>query len=378
MRSPTPRYFVVQVGFAPLPPPWFHALREIEIDTSTTQAAICRLHFDLSRNAMGDFDALAIDLFRPLTPLSVRIAAGPGLPLTVINAHVSETKVAVQNSPGQSTLEVVAMDALATTMANADRSASWKNMSDDLIALAIFARYGLIPVTVPVPPFRTMLDTITTQRGTDAALLRQLAGRNGFSLYLQPEPLSGRDVGHFHPPLVPPLPPQGVLSIDFGKATNLASFNVTNDALRPRGVLGLTAEPRTGVMVPIIAPAASEPPLGLEPMLSRILPPPIERRWGTEAASPAEEQHQAMAHVTQSARAIQATAEVDGLKYGRPLLPGIPVLVRGAGRLHSGLYMVESVSHRLSRDDYRQSVGLWRNAVGLTGAEVFVDPLAAA
>ena len=51
---------------------------------------------------------------------------------------------------------------------------------------------------------------------------------------------------------------------------------------------------------------------------------------------------------------------------------------RGAGRQHSGLYYVESVTHRISRDEYKQSVGLWRNAVGLTGAEVFVDPFAAA
>jgi hypothetical protein len=53
------------------------------------------------------------------------------------------------------------------------------------------------------------------------------------------------------------------------------------------------------------------------------------------------------------------------------------VLVRGAGRLHSGLYYVQSVTHRITRDRYTQSFSAWRNAVGLTGAEVFFDPLAA-
>ena len=33
---------------------------------SVGQASIFRLHFDLSRNIFGDFDALAIDIFRPL------------------------------------------------------------------------------------------------------------------------------------------------------------------------------------------------------------------------------------------------------------------------------------------------------------------------
>jgi hypothetical protein len=38
---------------------------------------------------------------------------------------------------------------------------------------------------------------------------------------------------------------------------------------------------------------------------------------------------------------------------------------------------VETVTHRISRDNYTQSFTGWRNAVGLTGAEVFIDPFAA-
>ena len=87
-------------------------------------------------------------------------------------------------------------------------------------------------------------------------------------------------------------------------------------------------------------------------------------------------QAQALARATCSSRIIRATGEVDGIKYARPLLAGLPVLVRGAGRQHSGLYYVTSVTHRISRDDYVQSFSAWRNAVGLTGAEVFTDPLA--
>ena len=74
---------------------------------------------------------------------------------------------------------------------------------------------------------------------------------------------------------------------------------------------------------------------------------------------------------------MRATGEVDGIKYSRPLLAGLPVLVRGAGRQMSGLYYVTDVSHRISRDSYTQRFSAWRNAVGLTGAEVFIDPLAA-
>ena len=373
-----PSYFTVQVGFAPLPPPWFHALREIEVETATGRASIFRLHFDLSRNAFGDFDALAIDLFRPLVPITIRIAAGPGIPLTIINGFVADGQLGASNTPGGSTYEVVGMDALGTTMAHVDAPYTWPNMSDDVIATAIFGRYGMIPVVTPTPPMRTMLDTTTTQVSTDSAFLQKLAGRNGFNLYLQPEPISGRDMGHFHPPLVPPLPPQGVLSIDFGAQTNLDSFSVSNHMLGPTGVVGAKIDPRTRVPIPVVAPVAAEMPMGLEPALSRIIPPPIETPHGSDSASPAEAQYLATQRATKSARTIRATAEVDGLKYARPLFAGIPVLVRGAGRQNSGLYFVDSVTHHISRDEYRQSAGLWRNAVGLTGAEVFIDPLAAA
>lgn len=373
-----PSFFSIQVGFAPLPPPWFDALREIEIETAVGQASIFRLHFDLSRNAWGDFDALAVDLFRPLVPITIRISAGPGVPLTVINGFVADGQLQASNTPGASTYEVVGMDALGTIMAHVDVPFSWPNMSDDLIVTTIFGRYGMIPVVMPVPPFRTMLDTTTTQRGTDAAFLQVLARRNSVSLYIQPEPLSGRDMGHFHPPLVPPLPPQGVLSIDFGAQTNLDSFSVGNDMLKPTGVVGVKTDPRTRAPIPVIAPVAAEMPMGLEPALTRVVPPPVETRFGDTAASPAEAVWHASQRATESARAIHASAEVDGLKFARPLFAGVPVLVRGAGRQHSGLYMVDRVTHRISRDDYTQSVGLWRNAVGLTGAEVFVDPLAVA
>ena len=136
-------------------------------------------------------------------------------------------------------------------------------------------------------------------------------------------------------------------------------------------------DPHTRAPIPSVAPVSTELPMGLEPALNRIIPPPITRPAATDAASPAEAQAQAFARASSSSRAITANGEVDGLKYSRALLAGLPVLVRGAGRQNSGLYYVQSVTHRISRDNYTQTFSAWRNAVGLTGAEVFFDPLAA-
>jgi hypothetical protein len=371
-----PSFYVVQVAFAPLPVPFMHALRQIEIETAVGQASIFRLHFDLSRNFIGDFDALAIDIFRPLVPISIRLSSGLGLPQCLINGFIKDAKLAATNEPGQSTLEVVGLDKLGTLMGHIQQPFTWPNLPDSAIAQAIFAKYGMLAISIPTLPTRTMLDTVTTQRTHDAVFLMQLARRNRYEIYVQPDPVSGLDVGHFHPPFTM-VPPQGVLSIDFGKQTNLTRFDVSYDMLKPTTVVTASSDPRTRVPVPAIAPASIDPPMGLEPTLTRILLPPVERTCGTDAANPAEVQAQALARATRSSRTIRATGEVDGIKYSRPLLSGLPVLVRGTGREHSGLYYVTSVTHRISRDDYVQSFSAWRNAVGLTGAEVFVDPLAA-
>jgi len=371
-----PSYFLVQVAFAPLPAPFMHALRDIEVETSVGQASIFRLHFDLSRNLFGDYDALAIDIFRPLVPIRISVSAGLGIPQTLVNGYIRDARLGARNDPGASTLEVVGMDALGTLMTHIQQPFTWPNMPDSAVVAAIFGKYGILPTVLPTPPLRTMVDTTTTQRANDAVYLVQLARRNSYELYVQPDPLAGMDMGHFHPPLTA-VPPQGVLSIDFGTQTNLADFSVTNDMLRPTSVVALSSEPRTRAPIPALGPLATELPMGLEPTLGRIVPPPIERPAGTDAASPAEAQAQAMARATESSRAIQANGEVDGLKYNRPLLPGLPVLVRGAGRQMSGLYYVSSVSHNITRDAYTQRFSAWRNAVGLTGAEVFIDPLAA-
>ena len=166
-----PSYYTVQVGFAPLPMIFMQALREIEVETAVGQASILRLHFDLSRNSFGDFDALAIDIFRPLAPITVRVSAGLGLPQTLINGFVKDARLGARNEPGASTLEVVAMDALGTVMAHIQQPFTWPNLPDSEVVRTIFGRYAMLPLAVPTPPLRTLLDTTTTQRSNDAEVV---------------------------------------------------------------------------------------------------------------------------------------------------------------------------------------------------------------
>src|SRR3546814_10203830 len=155
-----------------------------------------------------------------------------------------------------------------------------------------------------------MLDVTTTQRVPDIRYLKQLATRNAYELYVQPDPLAGMDVGHFHPPQTV-MPPQGVFSIDLGIETNLLGFNVSNDTLKPKTVVKASIDPTTKAPIPAIAPTPIEPPMGLEPTLARILPPPIPPPAPSDAASPAEVQVRAQAEVNAASRSVRGSGELD-------------------------------------------------------------------
>jgi hypothetical protein len=372
-----PSLFTVKVAMAPLPLPFLIALKQIEVETSLEEASVFRLHFELSQTALGDWDVLQFDIFRPLVPVSISVMLGKFLPEVLINGYVHDASLDNRSQPGASTLDVVGMDASATLMNLMETPMPHPNMPDSVIATTIFARYAMVPMAFPpTPSGRTVMDTTTTQRVTDIQLLREMAERNAYECYVQPDPILGTDVGHFHPPQTM-LPTQGVLSTNFGMATNMDSFHVSNAMLQPTGALASWLDPSMKSTLPAPGLASTEPPLGLEPSLTRIVPPPLVRPAATFSANYAEVLANSMSIANRSSRNVRGTGTVDGLKYGKVLRAGQPVAVRGAGREHSGNYYVTRVTHTISIEEYTQNFEASRNAVGLTGAEIFIDPMAA-
>jgi hypothetical protein len=92
----------------------------------------------------------------------------------------------------------------------------------------------------------------------------------------------------------------------------------------------------------------------------------------TAAADPTELQARAQAARDEAAWFVEAAGEVNSDAYGAVLRAGRTVLVKGAGSLHSGLYQVTRVVHRMHpAGEYRQRFEVRRNAVGLDGTERF-------
>jgi phage protein D len=361
--------FTLLIGFAPAPPEVMDAVQEIEIETSTVEASAFRLRLAMAQTSLGDWTVLERDVFRPLVPVSIRLGNGRGVPETIVNGFVSNVDATFADEAGESVLEVTGLDA-TSVMNLQEKVMPWPNLPDHAIAAAIFGQYALVPRVQPTPPQLVEPEGTTTQRGTDIRFLRRLADRHGFECYVQPEPLSGVDMGFFQPPTLTGLP-QAVLNVSMGPESNVTSFRVRYAAARPTTAVASGLDVMTKAVQPALAPASLQVPLGLEPALTRVLPPPIVRPAGTGLMRTAELQRFVQAIADRSSGAVVAEGQT-GPDVGI-LRPGGLVNVRGAGRLFSGSYHVTQVSHLVSREGHVQRFHAWRNAVTMTGAELFVE-----
>lgn len=363
--------FTLLINNLPAAPDVIDAVQQLEVEDHADMADMLRLTLSIGvGDGCGNYNLLDADLFQPLTPLRVLVQIGAGLPIPLIEAYVIETSASFQNQPGQSTLNVVAMDP-TVLMDLEERVEPWPNMADSDIASIIFGSYGFIPDVQPTTWRRLEIDQQVTQRGTDIQLLRQLAGRNGYECYVESDPLTGLATGHFHPPRLT-LPPQGVLSVNLGEATNVNSFNVRYDMLRPTTVETAGVDVRSGADQTAQADRPAERELGAR----SALPGERPRRTllsRTGLAQTGELQPAAQALVDRSAQAILGEGELNAVAYGGVLRAKRPLLLRGAGAQFSGPYYVERVLHSFSGDSYTQRFSLRRNALGLSGAELFVD-----
>ncbi len=205
--------YTLLVGLVPAPEPLVEAIQQIDVECTLDEASVLRIEFGISATPIGDWSILDLDPFRPLLPLQLRVQRGAGAPEALINAFVTEHRVTYSEG-GYSKLQITALDA-TYAMNLEEKVKPWLNLPDSAIAAAVFGEHAIVPRVDPTSPVLTDPEGTTIQRGTDIRFLRRLARRSGFDCYVQPEPLSGLDVGHFHKRQLTGVP-QAVLSVEFG------------------------------------------------------------------------------------------------------------------------------------------------------------------
>lgn len=385
--------YTVLVGLPPLPmpPPLVSALQKIEVETSTDMASVFRLRFGIAQTMIGDWDLLMPQyeelFFRPMTRVQIRVKVGIDIPKAIINGYITNQTVHYDDEGGGSSMEISGMD--ATLLMNLqEKVIPWPMPNDGAIAAAVFAQYAIIPIVSPSLPFNLDPTDMTVQRGTDIRFLRRLAQRNGFECYVQPQPQSGLDVGYFGPPTNIPGRQQAVLNVKMGPQTNVSEFKIRYDMARPTMAVsaGIDVMTRLPSLAISISPPVTPPPtgglypwgapMGLQDATLRALggahPPPmvLPAQTGQMTLPGLAIVNQAIAN--RSSWAVVAEGLV-GSDLG-VLLVGGTVNIRGAGLTFNGAYYLTRVTHTFDCGAYSQKFEARRNAIDMTGTEIYLSP----
>jgi phage protein D len=152
------------------------------------------------------------------------------------------------------------------------------------------------------------------------------------------------------------------LTIDMGVATNVESLNLAFNSEQRESPVVAAQQPddRSDQAINVgdefavnrPAPGSSKPPAKRETKLR-----------DTAKFSPARAKLEGLAVATRSNNAVTAQGSLDTLRYGAILRPRRKVDVRGATKAFNGTWTIRSVTHKISRGEYKQDFELVRNSL---------------
>ena len=350
----------------PVPKPLMDALTAVEVTTSATGRSGFELHFTLSNRS-------------PLQTLFLLAAGGPGVEIRVIvvvtvngipqvlmDGVMRDHEVQPGNDSGHSTLFVKGEDLTAVMDLTELPGVPYPVPAEVRVAaiLAKYAFYGIIPEIVPsvIPDIPIPVERIPGQQGTDFFYINQLAQKVGYVFYLDPGPVPGVSTAYWGPQIKFGVP-QPALSTNMDSWTNVESLSFHYNPRKFKLPLVTILEPTTHVPIPVPIPPVTplNPPLGLLPPFPT--PPVFEPIEGTAKLDPGQALILGFARASVNADVVTGTGSLDVLRYGQVLKARQLVGVRGAGPAFDGLHYVGSVTHRISRGEYKQNFSLTRNAL---------------
>jgi hypothetical protein len=322
-----------------------------------------------------DYRLLLNPLLRPFNRVILTVLFS-GFPRVLIDGLITNQQFSPGNAPGAATLTLTGED-VSVAMDMEKKRAEWPAMSEMVIAnviIATYAQYGLIPMVIPPLTIDQPLPIERTpvQQGTDLDYLKSMAQRFGFVFYVEPGPAPGVNTAYWGPPKRAGLP-QRALTVSQGPEMNVNSINFTYNGMAPTIVNDEVQDRLTNTSIPVMTFASLRlPPLAAMPALPFQLP---------NVRTSLLEQSPGLSIVEAYARAqgvtdksvdsvVTAQGELDGLRYGDVLSPRGIVGLRGAGFTFDGLYYVKSVSHSISKGQFKQRFNLTREGTGAITPEV--------
>jgi hypothetical protein len=351
----------------PVPQSVLDALTSVTVTTTAEQGVPSGFELNFSLNNRSPLHTIFLLSGGAVVPLMrvIVIVTINSTPTVLMDGVITKQEVAGGSDSGHSTLKISGVD-LTEVMNLIDTSGiPFPAMPIEArVALIIlkYAVFGIIPLVIPtiLMDVPIPVSLIPRQQGKDLEYINLLAEKVGYVFYIDSGPVPGTNTAYFGPEIKIGIP-QPALNIDMDAHTNVESLSFEYNADAKKLPIVWYYNEQTKIPIPIPIPDFNplQPPLGLVPPL----PLNVEMLSGTAKLSPVGAAAAGLAEAARSSDAVTCRGSLNVLRYGKPLKARGLVGVRGAGMAFDGLYYVKSVSHQISRGEYKQSFTLTRNGL---------------
>lgn len=336
------------------------AVRQVQVNTSDETGDGFQITLSLAKGKLQEYTLLDSGDLALFNRVVIAVAFGV-MPEVLIDGVITNRQIAPGDEPGMATLTVTGTD-ITKMMDLEETNAPYENQSSSMMVMQIlgnYAKYGIIPQVTQTSDMKMGVEGVKWQGETDLECIRRLAAEQGYVFYVEPKTI-GSSVAYWGPK-VRAGALQPALSVGTGGSANVTGLSISEEGLAASSVKGsfIESNSKTTVAIP------SVPPLRMPPLVSRPTPARKVTYLRDTANKGAGEAFQAvMSAVTNQPDTVDGSGELDGARYGHVLRARRLVGVRGAGDACNGVYYVRSVSHRISRGEYRQSFSLTREGTG--------------
>jgi phage protein D len=355
----------------PTPQAVTEALDKVEVKQADGKRSGFQIDFNADRTSafVADYPLLKDRLLAAGNRVVIVVNFGM-TPHVLMDGFIADVQLPQRTADGGATLSVIGEDMtvkLDRTQVREEYPGLGHSEIVELV-LAKYSQYGVVPLVMPTLSALASdpLERVPQQKATDLAYLKYLAALHGNVFFITPGPVPLVNTAYWGPPprVGAPLP---ALSVNMGPQTNIESLDFRYAALTPTVFKGTDQDADSEGDIPVVTEASTRVPLSAEPALlfdrgqaaTRIVRTP-----GMDAAA-AIAYTQGMTDRSTD-NVVTASGEVDTLRYGSILKVANLVGVRGCGASYDGFYYVNSVTHALSRTQYRQQFTLGRDGVMTT------------
>lgn len=357
----------------PATPDLAEAVQSIQVTHNDEGKSGFQITFQIGRAGLAnilDYSLLANPLLRPFNRVVLTVVFNV-VPRVIMDGIITNRQLSPGDAPGSATLTVTGED-VSVMMDLKKVRAAHPAQPEPVIALkliATYAQYGLIPFVIPPPALDVPnpLEVIPVQQGSDLEYLNEMARRYGYMFFVIPGPAPLANIAYWGPPVRIGIL-QRALSVNMGPETNVSSVSFQYNALAPTIVSDLVRDSRLNVTLPVMTFVSTRPPLVPMPALPFQLPNVRTSLLESESGGGltfTQAYARAQSLTDRSVDAVvTAQGDLDALRYGDILTPRALVGLRGAGFTHDGVYYVKSVTHNISRGQYKQRFTITREGDG--------------